>query len=232
MLSLFRIHSKLKELEPRSLCPFLPIWDCTAAYLIGCMLPNCDCPWVISLLVCSAGTTALEDSHLGAMPFCGGRTDAPPGDGGPETLQPQTWPDYIKTAGNTMGVMGLTPGEYVALQAMPRSPTQQVRLGYSGSYSERMDLKLTDYFKILLTNSWTEGTSAAGKQEFEAAGPVNGTTIYMMPSDMAVKYNPVLRAAAQEYASDGKKITAAFKAAWTKVMNADRFKGPAGSMCA
>jgi catalase (peroxidase I) len=47
----------------------------------------------------------------------------------------------------------------------------------------------------------------------------------------AAEQDPKLSAIAKEYAADNAKFLKAFAAAWTKLMNADRFKGPAGSVC-
>ena len=42
---------------------------------------------------------------------------------------------------------------------------------------------------------------------------------------------PELLAVAQEYAADEGLFLTNYARAWTKMMNADRFKGPAGSVC-
>lgn len=48
---------------------------------------------------------------------------------------------------------------------------------------------------------------------------------------MVIRDDPEFSAIAKEYAANNKLFLQAFKAAWTKVMNADRFKGPAGNIC-
>lgn len=60
---------------------------------------------------------------------------------------------------------------------------------------------------------------------------VDGQELYMTPDDLAIKQHGPWKAIAQEYAADDALFVRAFAAAWTKVMNADRFKGPAGSLC-
>lgn len=58
-----------------------------------------------------------------------------------------------------------------------------------------------------------------------------GQYVYMTPSDMVIKRDRELAAIAKEYATDKHLFVREFAAAWTKVMNADRFKGPAGNEC-
>jgi len=70
--------------------------------------------------------------------------------------------------------------------------------------------------------------SPAGKAEFAAK---NEADVFMMPSDLVIRDDPALAAIAKGYASDNAKFLSVFKGAWTKAMNADRFKGPAGNLC-
>lgn len=72
-------------------------------------------------------------------------------------------------------------------------------------------------------------TSASGVAEFTAQ--VDGQAVFMTPADLAIKLHPAWKAIAEQYASDDATFAADFAAAWTKVVNADRFKGPAGSVC-
>ncbi|CAE8595797.1 unnamed protein product [Polarella glacialis] len=51
-------------------------------------------------------------------------------------------------------------------------------------------------------------------------------------TDLMFKFDPVLAAITQEYASDNGLFLEDFAQAWTKVMDADRFKGPRGNVCA
>jgi catalase (peroxidase I) len=53
----------------------------------------------------------------------------------------------------------------------------------------------------------------------------------MMPSDIAIKRTPAFANHAGEFAADNGKFLQALAGAWTKVMNADRFDGPAGNVC-
>lgn len=65
----------------------------------------------------------------------------------------------------------------------------------------------------------------------EYTATVDGQQLYMTASDLAIRQHDPWKAIAESYAADNSKFTRHFAAAWTKVMNADRFKGPAGSMC-
>jgi catalase (peroxidase I) len=47
-----------------------------------------------------------------------------------------------------------------------------------------------------------------------------------------LKWDAEFAANAQEYAADNAEFKKVFAGAWTKVMNADRFKGPEGNVCA
>ena len=126
--------------------------------------------------------------------------------------------------------MGLTPQEVVALQANLRSPLQQVRLGYSGSWTTDVASLSNKYFITLLSEKWQAHKAPSGMLEFKAQG--NDVEVYYMtPTDVALKSDPQFLAIAQSYAEDNQLFLAAFKSAWTKMMNADRFKGPAGNVC-
>jgi hypothetical protein len=65
--------------------------------------------------------------------------------------------------------------------------------------------------------------------EFKAT--VDGQELYMTAADLAIKQDASWKAIAEGYAADDRKFLKHFSAAWTKMMNADRFKGPAGSEC-
>ena len=55
--------------------------------------------------------------------------------------------------------------------------------------------------------------------------------IYMTPEDLAIRDDEDLAQIARRYAADEAAFVAAFGAAWNKVMNADRFDGPASNAC-
>jgi catalase (peroxidase I) len=53
----------------------------------------------------------------------------------------------------------------------------------------------------------------------------------MMPTDLALRWDPSLAAIAQDYAADNRLFLKNFAAAWTKLMNADRFEvAPAAAL--
>jgi catalase-peroxidase len=179
-------------------------------------------------LIVLAGTAANEAAGGGPTPFCGGRTDAADG-AGVAALAPRQYVNASVAVRDNAKVAGLTPEEAVALAGRLRSAEHQKRLGYSGTWAGASgDAKLSNaYFKALLGENWQASKSAAGQAEFKAAGK----PLYMTPEDLAIKADPQLAAIAKAYADDNAKFVAAFGGAWAKLMNADRFKGPAGSVC-
>ena len=118
----------------------------------------------------------------------------------------------------------------IPLQARLRSPSHQALLGYSGSWSTHDPATLSNtFFKLLLGNTWEAHTSASGKAEYKAvASAADGVAaasgpIYMLPSDLALVHDPELLAIAEDFVSDNAAFLREFSAAWTKLMNADRF---------
>ena len=59
-----------------------------------------------------------------------------------------------------------------------------------------------------------------------------GKEIFMRPVDLLFRTDAELGAIAQEFAADDALFRAEFAAAWTKLINADRFDGPTGNLCA
>ena len=53
----------------------------------------------------------------------------------------------------------------------------------------------------------------------------------MLKTDLFLIWDAELLAIAQEYAEDEASFLAEFGNAWTQLMNADRFSGPASSVC-
>jgi hypothetical protein len=50
-------------------------------------------------------------------------------------------------------------------------------------------------------------------------------------TDLQLRWEPTLAAIAEEYASDEALFLQEFSDAWVKMMNSDRFDGPAGNLC-
>ncbi|KAI8473491.1 MAG: putative catalase-peroxidase [Monoraphidium minutum] len=183
-------------------------------------------------LIVLAGTAAAEAAAgpaapPGAFAFCGGRTDAKSA-AGTEALAPRNYSTPVIAFKDNAKVAGLTLPEAVALAAAPRSAGQQKRRGYSGAWGGGAAQLSNGYFKTLMGSEWAKAKSAGGKEEYAAKGK---NDVFMMPSDLAIRNDAELSAIAKGYAADNSKFVKAFAAAWTKMMNADRFKGPVGSAC-
>lgn len=185
-------------------------------------------------LIVLAGTAAQEAAGAPAvgLPFCGGRTDAADG-AGTEHLAPRNYSSPEIAVKDNIKVSGLSPAEAVALAGRLRSPARQRALGYSGSWSgpkaSPSGAKLSnEFYKVLLNSDWEKAKSKSGKDEFVAKGKPG---VFATPEDLVIKTDPELSAIAKGYAADNAKFLKAFSAAWTKLVNADRFKGPAGSVC-
>lgn len=121
-------------------------------------------------------------------------------------------------------------------------------MGYSGSWTQDTPRLSNDYFKVLLNLDWKPSTSYAKTAEFTAPASAaarllgkapnvvvekagGDANVYMTPADLAIKKDPTLAGIAREYAGNNDAFVRDFAAAWTRAMNADRFKGPVGNEC-
>jgi catalase-peroxidase len=182
-------------------------------------------------LIILAGTAALEaasGADPGSFGFCPARVDAPEADPSLDVLAPRTYVNASVAVRDGFAVAGFTPAEGVALAGRPRSAAYIKGQGYSGTWGGAPGAFDNGYFKTLLGETWVESKSASGKAEFKAEGKGD---IIMTPEDLAIRDDPELVKIAKGYAEDGAAFLKAFSAAWTKLVNADRFDGPAGNVC-
>jgi len=171
-------------------------------------------------LIVLAGQTALEEAGAFPMRFCGGRVDA--NDGTPaEGLQPRVYSNAFTEVWDNMEVMGLNAREMVALQGKLRGSYHQVQLGYGGSWTSNPSILSNGYFTSLLDQDWT----------FLNGQFVSNNGTYLTSTDMPIKYQPEFLVVAEEYYTNQNAFFTDFSAAWTKLMNADRFDGPTGNLC-
>jgi catalase/peroxidase HPI len=159
-------------------------------------------------LIVLAGTAAVERAmghDGGRLPFCGGRTDAADGDG---------WKDVRQSAALTAALAGET-SDVVAIAALldKIELLGLSRREFVALAARRAPRISSDFFVQLLG--------------VDPAAP--GAT---PRADMLLTLHPELRSAAVDFAADSGRLLAEFGAAWSKVMNADRFDGPTGSVCA
>jgi catalase-peroxidase len=166
-----------------------------------------------------AGQVALKHAGSDDIEFFGGRVDALDA-GISYKLEPRTYyNDSIIASRDNMKIMGFTPYQWVALAARPRSIVQQLRLGYSGSYTEDPTKLTNDFFNILLTNQWELHSNTTIVPEYKAVGK----NLYVLESDLALIWDDEFKAIAQEYATDAKWFKKNFAKAWQLLMNADMF---------
>jgi catalase-peroxidase len=99
----------------------------------------------------------------------------------------------------------------------------------NGVFTKRPETLSNDFFVNLLDNSTAWKKSAAGADSYEGRDRKSGELKWKGTSvDLIFGSNSQLRAIAEVYASDDakQKFVADFAAAWTKVMNLDRFDLP------
>jgi len=125
--------------------------------------------------------------------------------------------------------LGLSDPELVALSGRVRSAQGQKKLGFSGAY-EQADRLGNGYFKLLLEGQWEESISHAGKTEYVATA--NGQDSYLLVDDVQLRQQPEFLAVVEVYAEDEQLFLQNFVAAWTKLVNSDRFDGPGENLCA
>ena len=197
-------------------------------------------------LIVLAGTAALE-RWTGPMPFCGGRSDARDGgDLGARYLAParglggdaNASADELKA---DAAALGLSARELVALAgsgfgragaayAAGAAGYDGVSVGGGGGGEARAPLAVSSaYFAAVLETAWAPYVvNRSGYVQYASAD--GGATA--MRTDVLLKYDAELSAIAQDFAADEELFLAELAAAWTKLMNADRFDGPAGNLCA
>lgn len=189
-------------------------------------------------LIVLAGNVALEDASNGqlSLPFCGGRTDALPGDTGSEFLSP--WDDgnfnlTVSQINEFATLLNMSAQEVVLLSARIRSPTRlNSTFGFSGSFPSALTLS-TDYFQNLTNHFWLPITTAGGKIEYISQDEVNA---FFTTNDIQLKQEPNYRPFVEYYAAlsaqqQQQQFYQDFGAAWTKLMTADRFAGPGVNLC-
>mmetsp|Transcript_66568 Transcript_66568/g.192200 ORF Transcript_66568/g.192200 Transcript_66568/m.192200 type:complete len:711 (-) Transcript_66568:158-2290(-) len=181
-------------------------------------------------LIVLAGNAAIEDAGGRPLHFCGGRSDAVDG-AGSEFLSPTVEsPRDADAFKNAMRVMGLTVQDAAVLIGGGHSlgKMHASRSGFEGSWTANPTKLDNSYFKNLVLEQWEEHEVAGtGKKQYKA----KGKELYMLTSDVLMRADPEYSVVVQDYASDNDRFLDDFAAAWTRLMNADRFDGPAGNVC-
>jgi len=188
-------------------------------------------------LIALAGTVAVEGAAGGALdlPFCGGRTDAVDGSG-------WTFLEGKALTGNAsdlsaalldkIDLLGLTVREFVALSGGHALGGMHAgRSGFTGSWTTTPAVLSNAYYKNILELAYTPITPPGSPhlQYYSAASGAD--TVYALHTDLMLSFVPELAAHAVDFANNNSLFLSSFGAAWTKLMNADRFDGPTGSVC-
>jgi catalase-peroxidase len=196
-------------------------------------------------LIVLAGCAAVEKAahnagHDVQVPFTPGRTDASQEQTDVESfgvLEPTAdgFRNYLKTnyaltaeelLVDRAQLLTLTAPEMTVLIGGMRSLNANVAGSRHGVFTTRMDALTNDFFVNLLDmgTAWSPAGEAAdvfeGRDRKTGAVKWTGTRV-----DLVFGSNSQLRALAEVYASNGAqaKFVKDFVAAWTKVMNLDRF---------
>jgi len=194
-------------------------------------------------LIVLAGGVGVEQAakaggHEVSVPFTPGRTDASQEQTDVESfavLEPAAdgFRNYLKGAYSVPGeallidkaqLLTLTAPEMTALVGGLRVLGANADGGKHGVFTTRAGTLSNDFFVNLLDmgTQW----KATGRERYEGSGRGDGSTRWTgTRADLVFGSNAVLRALAEVYAStDGeKKFVQDFIAAWTRVMELDRY---------
>ena len=190
-----------------------------------------------------AGNVGIEQAVKAAgfavtVPFAPGRgdaTEAMTDAGSFDALEPmadgyRNWlkKDYVVTAEELMldrtQLMGLTAHEMTALVGGMRVLGTNHGGTKHGMFTERPGVLTNDFFVNLTDMAYT--WQPTGPNLYEIRDRKTGTVKWTATrADLVFGSNSILRAYAEVYAQDDnrEKFVRDFVAAWTKVMNADRF---------
>lgn len=182
-------------------------------------------------LIVLAGNTALEKAGAPKLPFCGGRTDATmEGAGG--VMEPRLNDDPSNSLDDLQEsalLLGVSPREWTALmgrRSIGKHETE--RRGFMGMSDPTPTVLDNKYFIHLLANDWEQMTVPTTSMKQYKAKDMDE---YILRSDLLLTLEPTYASAAMDFAADNDMFLDEFAAAWTKVMNADRFDGPTGNLC-
>lgn len=197
----------------------------------------------IADLIVLGGTAAVEKAARDAgvnitVPFAAGRGDATQAMTDVESfevLEPvhdgyRNWlkGDYIVSAEEMLldrtQLMGLTAHEMTALVGGMRVLGTNHGGTKHGVFTDRVGVLSTDFFVNLTDMNYT--WNPVGKNLYEIRERKTGNTKWTATRvDLVFGSNSILRAYAEVYAQDDakEKFVKDFVAAWTKVMNADRY---------
>ncbi|NLS29358.1 Catalase-peroxidase [Sphingomonas sp. S2M10] len=195
-------------------------------------------------LIVLGGTAAVEAAakkagHDLALPFAPGRTDASQEQTDAhsfEPLEPKV-DGFRNYAGDTMGwseeellvdraaLLTLTAPEMTVLVGGLRVLGANHGDSKHGVFTDRPETLTNDFFRNLLSTSFTAKWEAQGDGSFVAKDRKTGAAVWTGTRvDLIFGSNAQLRALAEAYATDDAEaaFVAAFGKAWTKVMHADR----------
>lgn len=197
----------------------------------------------IADVIVLAGNTAIEEAAKAAgvavsVPFAPGRGDATQEMTDVESfevLEPladgyRNWlkKNYVVTPEELLldrtQLMGLTAPEMTALMGGMRVLGANYAGSAHGVFTDRVGVLSTDFFVNLTDMSYT--WKPAGENLYQISDRVTGAVRWTATRvDLVFGSNSILRAYAEVYAQDDNhpKFVHDFVAAWTKVMNADRF---------
>jgi catalase-peroxidase len=190
-----------------------------------------------------AGNVGVEQAAKAAgfdvtVPFAPGRGDATDEMTDAESFEPlepladgyRNWlkQDYVVSAEEMMldrtQLLGLTAPEMVALTGGMRAMGTNHGGTKHGVFTDREGALTTDFFVNLtdMANAWKPAGNGTYEIRDRKTDAVKWTATRV---DLVFGSNAILRAYAEVYAQDdnAEKFVNDFVAAWTKVMNADRF---------
>ncbi|MEM6908521.1 MAG: catalase/peroxidase HPI [Pseudomonadota bacterium] len=193
-----------------------------------------------------AGSAAIEKAakdagHDATVPFLGGRSDASDEHTDAASFEPlepfaDAFRNYLKTKANVRTedmlidkahLLGLSIPELTVLIGGMRVLGANSGNTQHGVFTDRVGQLTPDFFRNLLDmgTKWAP-VDGSGDEEFVGTDRATGDEKYRATrADLIFGSNSQLRAQAEVYAEAGNegKFVADFIAAWTKVMNADRF---------
>ncbi|MCX7284165.1 MAG: catalase/peroxidase HPI [Novosphingobium sp.] len=195
-------------------------------------------------LIVLGGNAAIEQAAKAAgqdvtVPFTPGRVDAtqaqtdvasfnflqPKADAFRNYYAADAFHAPVEAMVDKADMLGLTVPEMTVLVGGMRTLGANAGGSKAGVFTDRPGTLSTDFFTNLLSMD-TVWTKAATPGLYEGKARNGGAVKWTAtPVDLVFGSNSELRAVAEVYASDDakQKFTADFVAAWTKVMNADRF---------